>query len=74
VPSNELIITCAARQRPQQYQAYKARVAAAKPSQREAIEKEELAEVEKEGLKAERLAELGGGKGGMEGVPKGKLE
>jgi len=56
------------------YKAYKARVAAAKPSQREAIEKAELAEVEKEGIKAERLAELGAGKGGMEGVPKGKLE
>jgi len=56
------------------YRAYKKRVAAAKPEERNALEKKELEEVEKEGLKAERLAELGGGKGGMEGVPKGKLE
>lgn len=56
------------------YRAYKKRVAAAKPEERSALEKKGLEEVEKEGLKAERLAELGGGKGGMEGVPKGKLE
>ena len=56
------------------YHAYKARVAAAKPQNRAAVERAELEEVEKEGLKAEKLAELGGGKGGMEGVPAGKLE
>lgn len=56
------------------YHAYKARVAAAKPQNRAAVEKAELEEVEKEGIKAEKLAELGGGKGGMEGVPAGKLE
>jgi methylsterol monooxygenase len=49
-------------------------VAAAKPKDRKAVEKSELEEVEAEGLRAERLAELGGGRGGMEGVPRGKLE
>jgi methylsterol monooxygenase len=38
------------------------------------VQKKEMDMIEKEGLKAERLAELGGGKGGMEGVPRGKLE
>lgn len=56
------------------YRAYKKRVAAARPEERDALEKKELAAVEREGLKAERLAERGAGKGGMEGVPKGKLE
>jgi hypothetical protein len=57
-----------------QYHAYKDRVAAAKPKDRAAVEKRELEEVEKEGIRAERLAELGGGRGGMEGVKRGKLE
>ncbi|GHJ90467.1 hypothetical protein NliqN6_6869 [Naganishia liquefaciens] len=56
------------------YRAYKKRVAAARPEERVALEKKELEKVEREGLKAERLAERGAGKGGMEGVPKGKLE
>lgn len=56
------------------YRAYKKRVAAARPEERDALEKRELERVEREGLKAERLAERGAGKGGMEGVPKGKLE
>lgn len=55
------------------YEAYKARVRAAKPSDREATEKKELEAVEREGLVAERLAERGYGKA-MMGVPKGKLE
>ena len=55
------------------YEAYKARVRAAKPSEREATEKKELEAVEREGLVAERLAERGYGKA-MMGVPKGKLE
>lgn len=56
------------------YKAYKARVAKANAADRAAVEKRELEEVEKEGLRAERIAERGWGKGGMEGVPKGKLE
>lgn len=55
------------------YDAYKKRVAAAKPAERAALEKKELEEVEKEGLIAERLAERGYGKS-MMGVPKGKME
>jgi hypothetical protein len=55
------------------YEAYKARVRAAKPSDRDATEKKELEAVEREGLIAERLAERGYGKA-MMGVPKGKLE
>lgn len=56
------------------YHAYRARVAAAKPKDRAAVQKKELEEVEREGLRAERLAEMGGGQGGMEGVPWGKLD
>ncbi|KAI9635254.1 uncharacterized protein MKK02DRAFT_24942 [Dioszegia hungarica] len=56
------------------YHAYKARVAAASDKDRKAVQKKEIAEVEKEGLRAERIAEMGGGQGGMEGVPRGKLE
>jgi hypothetical protein len=55
------------------YDAYKARVRAAKPSDRAATEKKELEAVEREGLVAEKLAERGYGKA-MMGVPKGKLE
>jgi len=56
------------------YNAYKARIAAAKPENRDAVEKREKEVTEAEGLRAERLAAAGGGRGGMEGVPKGKLE
>ena len=56
------------------YHAYKARIAAAKPENRDAVEKREKEITEAEGLKAERLAAAGWGKGGMEGVPRGKLE
>jgi len=49
-------------------------VAAAKPKERAAVGKSELEEVEREGLRAERIAEMGGGQGGMEGVKRGKLE
>lgn len=56
------------------YHAYKSRVRAAKPAERKQVEQRELEEVEKEGLRAERLAGYGLGEGGMEGVPKGKLE
>lgn len=56
------------------YHAYKARVAAAAAEDRAATAARELDQVEKEGLRAERIAAMGWGKGGMEGVPKGKLE
>jgi len=56
------------------YHAYRARVASAKAEDRDAVQKKEMDMIEKEGIKAERLAGLGGGKGGMEGVPRGKLE
>lgn len=49
-------------------------MAGAAEKDRKAVEARELAAVEKEGLRAERIAEMGGGKGGMEGVPRGKLE
>jgi methylsterol monooxygenase len=45
-----------------QYHAFKARVAAAKPKDRNAVEKAELEEAEREGLRAERLL-LAGSKG-----------
>nr|ODO02766.1 methylsterol monooxygenase [Cryptococcus depauperatus CBS 7855] len=44
------------------YHAYKARIASAKPTDRAAIETRELKEVEKEGIRAERLAEMYGRK------------
>lgn len=56
------------------YHAFKARVAAAKPKERDEVAQKELEEVEREGLRAERLAAAGGGQGGMEGVKRGKLE
>ena len=56
------------------YHAYRARVAAAKPSQRNGVIAQEMDAIEKEGIRAERLAAAGEGRGGMEGVPKGKLE
>jgi methylsterol monooxygenase len=57
-----------------QYHAYRNRVKNAKADERAAVQKKEMDLIEKEGIKAERLAELGGGQGGMEGVPRGKLE
>ncbi|KAK8865966.1 hypothetical protein IAR55_001115 [Kwoniella newhampshirensis] len=56
------------------YHAYKDRVAAAKKSERAAVEKRLFEEVEKEGIKAERIAGMGGGKAGQEGHSKGKIE
>jgi methylsterol monooxygenase len=42
-----------------QYRAHRAKVAAASAKDREAVEKKSLEQVEKDGLKAERIAALG---------------
>ena len=56
------------------FEAYRKRVMAAKPSERAAVEAKELAQVEEEGFRAEKLAERGIGFGRSEGVTKGKSE